>query len=87
MERVARVGEQVGRWFPAIVVLAGAVAVGVPGLFDGWTAAVPWLLALIMLGMGMTLRPVDLAYVARRPAARGTVTIWFRYENGGFIAC
>lgn len=69
MERTARVGEQVGRWFPVIVVLAGAVAVAAPGLFDGWTAAVPWLLALIMLGMGMTLRPVDLAYVARQPTA------------------
>ncbi len=69
MERVARVGEQVGRWFPVIVLAAGAVAVAVPELFDGWTAAVPWLLALIMLGMGMTLRPVDFAYVARRPAA------------------
>ncbi|MBC3191459.1 bile acid:sodium symporter family protein [Pseudonocardia sp. C8] len=69
MQRVQQVGDVVGRWFPVIVLVAGAVALAVPGAFEGWTSAVPWLLAVIMLGMGMTLRPVDFAYIARRPQA------------------
>ncbi|MGY5885742.1 bile acid:sodium symporter family protein [Modestobacter lacusdianchii] len=69
METVRRVSGFAGRWFAVIVVLAGALALLVPGAFAGGTAAVPWLLALIMLGMGMTLRPVDFAIVLRRPWA------------------
>ncbi|MEV1293408.1 bile acid:sodium symporter family protein [Pseudonocardia sp. NPDC049635] len=69
MKRVQAWGDLVGRWFPVIVLVAGAVALAAPGVFEGWSSAVPWLLALIMLGMGMTLRPVDFAYIARRPAA------------------
>ncbi|PVZ04570.1 bile acid:sodium symporter family protein [Actinomycetospora cinnamomea] len=69
MSRAGAVAEGIARWFPLIVLVAGAVALAVPGAFSGWTVAVPWLLALIMLGMGMTLRPVDFAYVATRPVA------------------
>ena len=69
MRRLQQVSELAGRWFPLIVIVAGAIALVVPGAFRGWSAAVPWLLALIMLGMGLTLRPVDFAYVARRPIA------------------
>ena len=69
MQRVQQVGDVVGRWFPVIVLIAGAVALAFPGAFEGWSSAVPWLLAVIMLGMGMTLRPVDFGYIARRPVA------------------
>ncbi|MHA6630852.1 bile acid:sodium symporter family protein [Pseudonocardia sichuanensis] len=69
MGRLQQISDQAGRWFPLIVLVAGAIAMAVPGAFAGWSAAVPWLLALIMLGMGLTLRPVDFAYVARRPIA------------------
>ena len=69
MQRVEQVGDVVGRWFPVIVLIAGAIAMAVPETFASWSPAVPWLLAVIMLGMGMTLRPVDFAYIARRPAA------------------
>jgi bile acid:Na+ symporter, BASS family len=69
VRRLQRVGELAGRWFPLIVITAGALALAVPDAFRGWSAAVPWLLALIMLGMGLTLRPADFAYVARRPVA------------------
>jgi bile acid:Na+ symporter, BASS family len=41
----------------------------VPDAFAGGTAAVPYLLMVIMLGMGMTLRVGDFAIVARRPWA------------------
>ena len=58
-----------GRWFTVIVVAAGALALAFPGAFAGATVAIPWLLALIMFGMGMTLRPADFAIVAKRPWA------------------
>jgi BASS family bile acid:Na+ symporter len=59
----------VGRWFAVIVLVAGAVALTVPDLFAAGTVAVPYLLMVIMLGMGMTLRASDFGIVARRPWA------------------
>ncbi|MCD1144015.1 bile acid:sodium symporter family protein [Kocuria sp. LUK] len=52
--------------FPALVLaggLAGFLAPGAAGL-SGWVNP---LLGLVMFGMGLTLRPADLALVARRP--------------------
>ncbi|WP_035878179.1 bile acid:sodium symporter family protein [Cryobacterium sp. MLB-32] len=67
MHRIRVVSACVGRWFALIVLAAGALALAVPTAFSGMTVAIPWLLAVIMLGMGMTLRPVDFAIVAKRP--------------------
>lgn len=67
--RIGAFSQLVGRWFPLIVLIAGAIALSFPSFFAGLTSVVPWLLAVIMLGMGMTLEPRDFAYVARRPAA------------------
>jgi len=64
-----RVNGFVGRWFALIVLAAGAVALAVPPAFDGWSPAVPWLLSVIMLGMGMTMHPRDFAVIGRRPWA------------------
>ena len=69
MSGVKTVSEFTGQWFAAIVLVAGAVALAFPEAFAGATVAIPWLLALIMLGMGMTLQPSDFAIVARRPWA------------------
>lgn len=69
MSRVEAVSQFTGRWFALIVLAAGAVALALPEVFAGGTVAVPWLLAVIMFGMGMTLRPADFAIVARRPWA------------------
>ena len=69
MHAVKTVSAFVGRWFALIVVLAGALAMALRSAFDDWGPAVPWLLALIMFGMGMTLRGSDFAYVAKRPIA------------------
>lgn len=69
MTTMQAVSRRVGSWFPLVVVLAGAVAVWRPEPFTSLTPAVPWLLATIMLGMGMTLRPADLGAVARKPRA------------------
>lgn len=69
MRTVERVGSVVARWFAVIVLAAGAIALLTPETFAAGASATPWLLALIMLGMGMTLRVGDFAVVARRPWA------------------
>ncbi|MGH3351529.1 MAG: bile acid:sodium symporter family protein [Nocardioides sp.] len=69
MNAVRQASAFVGRWFALIVLAAGAIALATPSTFDGWAAQVPLLLQIIMLGMGMTLRPVDFAIIGRRPWA------------------
>jgi len=69
MRAVERVSGIVGTWFALIVIAVGAIALVTPETFAGGTSAIPWLLALIMLGMGMTLRPADFAIVGKRPWA------------------
>lgn len=67
MSRLEQVSAIVGKWFPLIVLVAGAIALAAPGGFEGWSPAIPWLLSVIMLGMGMTLKPGDFAVIAQRP--------------------
>ena len=69
MDRVAALSAFVGRWFALIVVVAGGIALATPDTFAAGGALVPYLLMVIMLGMGMTLRAADFAIVARRPWA------------------
>jgi BASS family bile acid:Na+ symporter len=69
MLALKKIGEFVGKWFALIVVAAGAIALATPDTFAGWGAAIPWLLTVIMLGMGMTLRPVDFVIIGKRPWA------------------
>ncbi|MVA75254.1 bile acid:sodium symporter family protein [Auraticoccus sp. F435] len=65
----ARISTVAGTWFPVVVLVAGAIAVMVPAPFRTLGPAVNYLLALIMLGMGMTLRGTDFTVVVRRPWA------------------
>lgn len=51
--------------FPLVAVLASALAVFVPGLFTPFRSAIVPLLALIMFGMGMTLKLADFSRVAQ----------------------
>jgi len=69
MSGIQAFSDLVGRWFALIVLAVGGVALAAPESFAGATAAVPWLLTLIMLGMGLTLRLADFDVVARRPWA------------------
>jgi len=66
---IGRISQVVGTWFTLIVLAAAALALATPSTFDGLGPAVPWMLAVIMLGMGLTLRPVDFAIIGRRPWA------------------
>lgn len=67
METAAKVSNFAGRWFTVIVLVAAGVALLTPDTFAPATVAVPWLLAVIMLGMGLTLQAGDFVVVARRP--------------------
>ncbi len=73
MSRTTPVGERIGRvagtWFPLIVLAAGAVAILVPQAFLPLGPAINTLLGIIMLGMGLTLQPVDFRVIARKPKA------------------
>ena len=69
MDSIAALSAFVGRWFALVVVVAGAVALATPDTFASGSALVPYLLMVVMLGMGMTLRGSDFAIVARRPWA------------------
>ncbi|MGH8793260.1 MAG: bile acid:sodium symporter family protein [Stackebrandtia sp.] len=67
MSFVKPVAAFTGRWFAVIVLAAAAVALAFPGAFAPAVVATPWLLAVIMLGMGMTLRSSDFVIIAKRP--------------------
>lgn len=69
MTLLKRVADFVGRWF-ALLVLAGAV-VGLltPDHTAPMAAHTALFLAVIMFGMGLTLRPVDFAVVVKNPKA------------------
>jgi BASS family bile acid:Na+ symporter len=53
--------------FPLLVLAGGLVGFLAPGAVGGLSGWVNPLLGLVMFGMGLTLRPVDFALVARRP--------------------
>jgi BASS family bile acid:Na+ symporter len=64
---IKRISVLTGTWLPAIVLVAAAVAFATPSTFTPLGPAVPYLLMVIMLGMGMTLQPKDFAIIGRRP--------------------
>lgn len=53
--------------FPLLIVLGGVVGYLFADTVSGAAPAVNWLLGLVMFTMGLTLRPVDFALVAKRP--------------------
>ncbi len=53
--------------FPLWALLASATASVWPGVFAPWRPAIPWLLGLVMFGMGLTLTPQSLVAAIRRP--------------------
>ncbi|GAA1467218.1 bile acid:sodium symporter family protein [Nocardiopsis exhalans] len=69
MTVIEKVADLVGKWF-ALLVLAGAIiGMLVPAQASLITPHVPLLLGIIMFGMGLTMRPVDFAIVAKHPKA------------------
>ncbi len=64
-----RAADALVRGFPLWALLAAGAALASPGPLAAQGAAVPWLLGLVMLGMGATLGPGDFRAVTRRPRA------------------
>ncbi|MGM1028691.1 MAG: bile acid:sodium symporter family protein [Actinomycetota bacterium] len=64
-----RIGRIAGTWFPLVVLVAAAVAILVPQVFLPIGPWVNALLGVIMLGMGLTLQPVDFTVIAKKPRA------------------
>lgn len=57
--------------FPLWALLFTGLAYLLPDLFSGLRPTIPWLLGLVMLGMGLSLHPRDFVQVARRPGVVG----------------
>lgn len=53
--------------FPVLVIIGGVVGYLVPETAASFAPQVTPLLGIVMFGMGLTLKPVDFALVARRP--------------------
>lgn len=55
------------RLFPLWAILVSLLALWHPEGFAPWRPAIPWLLGVVMFGMGLTLTPADFARALRRP--------------------
>lgn len=53
--------------FPVLVIIGGVVGYLAPETAASFAPQVTPLLGIVMFGMGLTLKPVDFALVARRP--------------------
>lgn len=53
--------------FPFWIILFAAIAFISPGTFNSYGSSIPWLLGVIMLGMGLTMTPNDFKLVLTRP--------------------
>lgn len=57
--------------FPLLAIGFALLAWALPAPFAALKPAIPWLLALVMFGMGMTLRPADFGETLGRPGLIG----------------
>src|SRR5690625_3385560 len=55
--------------FAILVIIGGLLGIFLPDVATGFAPQVTPLLGIIMFGMGLTLRPVDFALIAKRPLA------------------
>lgn len=53
--------------FPVLVIIGGVIGYFAPNIAASFAPQVTPLLGIVMFGMGLTLKPVDFALVARRP--------------------
>ncbi|EZH65456.1 sodium transporter [Bacillaceae bacterium JMAK1] len=67
MKFLASVSTFAGRYFAVFVIIAAITAFLMPDPFIPINGYVPILLGIVMLGMGMTLKPVDFKLVAKKP--------------------
>lgn len=66
---LTRLANFAARWFALLILAGGAVGLLLPGPSASLAGWIPWLLGVIMFGMGLTLEPRDFAVVLRHPQA------------------
>ncbi|MFE3461717.1 bile acid:sodium symporter family protein [Nocardiopsis aegyptia] len=69
MTVIKSIADVVGRWFALLVLAGGVVGLLAPAQSAAVAPHIPLLLGVIMFGMGLTMRPVDFAIVAKHPRA------------------
>jgi BASS family bile acid:Na+ symporter len=69
MTVIKSIADFVGRWFALLVLAGGVVGLLAPAQSAAVAPHIPLLLGVIMFGMGLTMRPVDFAIVAKHPKA------------------
>ncbi|OOC54365.1 MULTISPECIES: bile acid:sodium symporter family protein [Nocardiopsis] len=69
MTLIKNIADLVGRWFALLVLAGGIAGLLAPEQASLVTPHISLLLGVIMFGMGLTMRPVDFAVVARHPKA------------------
>ena len=62
-----RIGHFASKTFLVWVVLVSIIAFSVPGLFSGLGQMIPYLLGIVMLGMGLTIKVTDFQLVFKYP--------------------
>jgi BASS family bile acid:Na+ symporter len=78
LDSLERVGQFASTYFVVWILVFAGVALVVPAAFTWIAPYITPLLGIIMLGMGLTLRPADLKRIVERPrdVAIGAVTQW-----------
>lgn len=69
MKVIKQIADFVGKWFALLVLLGAAAGMAAPAQTSLIAPHVSLLLGIIMFGMGLTMRPVDFAIVAKHPKA------------------
>src|SRR5699024_3270819 len=69
MTLISRIAALAGRWFALLVLAAGAVGLFLPEQTAPLAEYTSLFLAVIMFGMGLTLRPADFGVVLTHPKA------------------
>lgn len=69
MTVIKSIADVVGRWFALLVLAGGVIGLLAPAQTAAVAPHIPLLLGVIMFGMGLTMRPVDFAIVAKHPRA------------------
>jgi BASS family bile acid:Na+ symporter len=67
MENVEKIVKVITKLFPLWVILCAAIAYLIPNPFKPYASSIPWLLGVVMLGMGLTMNLNDFKLVFKRP--------------------
>ncbi|WP_284879696.1 bile acid:sodium symporter family protein [Acinetobacter variabilis] len=89
MSALLQFSQFVQKTFALWVILFSAIALMLPDLFVWLRAYIPWMLGLIMFGMGMTMTPSDFKSILQSPkaVAIGVVAQFMVMPGLAFLLC